>query len=142
MHNVLQAVDAVGPSDVWAVGHYQDFGNVKTLVEHWNGSVWSIVPSPNGGEFTNGLLSVAALGPNDVWAVGNYNVVGAELTLVEHLQPQRLQRSAARNSRAQIGNRAGKPQKHQRPAHSAQKLADNIRRYLWFAAGKVNAMRE
>ncbi len=34
-------------NDVWAVGEYIDFGSFHTLTEHWNGTVWSVVPSPS-----------------------------------------------------------------------------------------------
>jgi hypothetical protein len=41
-----------------------------TLIEHWNGSAWTIVPSPNVGSGNNSLAAVAARSANDVWAVG------------------------------------------------------------------------
>ena len=36
-------------SDVWAVGYYQDTsaGTYQTLIEHWNGTAWSVIASPN-----------------------------------------------------------------------------------------------
>jgi hypothetical protein len=38
-NNVLTAVSARGPSDVWAVGYYLAFNSqVDTLVEHWDGT--------------------------------------------------------------------------------------------------------
>ena len=44
-----------------------------TLTEHWNGTAWSVVASPNAGTI-NSLQSVAAVSANDVWAVGyRYN---------------------------------------------------------------------
>ena len=45
--NELDGVAADSASDVWAVGNYQTNGVVQTLVEHWNGSAWSVVASPN-----------------------------------------------------------------------------------------------
>jgi len=39
---VLNAVAAVLSSDVWTVGYL----NYGTLIEHWDGTKWSIVPSP------------------------------------------------------------------------------------------------
>ena len=59
--NELHAVTSISANDVWAVG-------VGPITEHWNGTAWSVVPSPN---VTNGkLLGVAAVSTNDVWAVG------------------------------------------------------------------------
>src|SRR5438105_1213910 len=42
----LGAVAAVSKSDVWAVGlHYSNNGSFpsRTLIEHWNGTNWSLV---------------------------------------------------------------------------------------------------
>ena len=83
----LVGVAAAAANDVWAVGQYRDEkGNIVTLVEHWDGNMWSIVPSPNQSTFGDELNGVAALGTNDVWAVGTYyNVTRRmEQTLAEH----------------------------------------------------------
>jgi hypothetical protein len=64
-------VVALAPDDVWAVGSSQVApAPARTLVEHWNGSNWRIVSSPNASELNNDLLGVTNLGPNDVWAAG------------------------------------------------------------------------
>src|SRR6185503_297425 len=42
----------------------------RTLIEHFNGGAWSIVPSPNVGAGNNVLTGIAAHAANDVWAVG------------------------------------------------------------------------
>jgi hypothetical protein len=44
----LSAVSVVSASDVWAVGSSPHANGGSTLVEHWDGSAWTIVPSPNG----------------------------------------------------------------------------------------------
>ena len=41
-------------------------------MEHWNGTAWSVVPSPSPGTDGNYLNGVAAVSANDVWAVGYY----------------------------------------------------------------------
>jgi hypothetical protein len=69
----IQAVTAISPTDAWAVG--EDIGATSalggsTLIEHWNGSGWSIVPSPTPGADPF-LTGVAARGPDDVYAVGS-----------------------------------------------------------------------
>jgi hypothetical protein len=84
---VLTGVSAVAPNDIWAVGYATGSNQGgQTLIEHWNGSAWSIVPSPNASTFDNELLEVAAVAANDVWAVGYYSINGSSMhaTLVEH----------------------------------------------------------
>src|SRR6266568_4305400 len=82
--NVLAAVTALSPTDVWAVG----FDDRGTLTEHWDGSTWSVIPSPNVGLDTNELLAVTAISAQDVWAVGDYFQDGDQgrtgRTLTEH----------------------------------------------------------
>lgn len=72
--STLEGVSGVSSRDVWAVGYAQDFGSFKstTLTEHWDGTAWRLVPSPNpaGDPLPNGLTSVAAVSSTDVWAVG------------------------------------------------------------------------
>ena len=63
----LLGVAGTSPCDLWAVGN----AGASTLVEHWNGSAWKIVGSPNDGA-PNWLYGVAALSRTDVWAVGSY----------------------------------------------------------------------
>lgn len=68
---LLYDVAALAPDDVWAVGQANgpSEGESSTLTEHWNGTAWSIVPSPSpfsGSHF----LRMSADSPSDVWAVG------------------------------------------------------------------------
>jgi hypothetical protein len=92
----LSGTVALASDDVWAVGarwaqkpapfkpgNYQDV----TLIEHWDGAAWSVVPSPNaatGPGSGNQLLSVAAVSPNDIWAVGEYDHYPRVKALSEH----------------------------------------------------------
>ncbi len=82
----LNGISAVAPDDVWAVGTRTVSDRDSTLVEHWDGTAWSVVPSPSpGGRPGSRLESVDAISANDVWAVGTYVTVGHQLTiLVEH----------------------------------------------------------
>ena len=66
---------ALAPNNVWAVGYYRVGNTEHTLIEHWDGTQWSIVPSPNGPTGDGWLHGIAAAGPNDIWAVGEYNKV-------------------------------------------------------------------
>ena len=81
--NQLLGVAAVAPNNVWAVGQSTDFGAGQTLIVHWNGSSWTMVPSPHPGTYSV-LRSVSAVSANDIWAVGTYYDEGLQVTLVLH----------------------------------------------------------
>ncbi len=79
----LYGVAAVAPDDVWAVGRYNaKSGNDFTVIEHWSGKGWKVVPSPNPGRWGNGLAAVSAVSSTDVWAVGYEN--NPPQTLIVH----------------------------------------------------------
>lgn len=82
-NNHLDAVTALAPGDVWAVGDAT--GNV-VLTEHWNGSAWSAVPTPAPSGMLPFLTGVAGASSRDVWAVGGaFNPsTGANQILIEH----------------------------------------------------------
>jgi hypothetical protein len=76
---LLNAVDDLNPASAWAVGTSFSGGigatpAGTTLIEHWNGTRWSIVPSPNPATGIPGdsdvLTSITGTGPNDLWAAG------------------------------------------------------------------------
>jgi hypothetical protein len=72
---VLNGVDAIAANDAWAVGHSGDASSIplQTLTIHWDGTRWSIIPSPSPGTYNGNVLNaVSAVSPNDVWAVGWY----------------------------------------------------------------------
>ena len=76
--NVLNGVDAISSSNAWAVGNSSS-GNLDqtTLILHWDGMDWTIIPSPSPGTFgLNTLYAVAANSPTDVWAVGSFTNIG------------------------------------------------------------------
>ena len=87
----FSAVSATSPNDIWAVGSLvipNSNKAVQTFVEHFDGSTWSIVPSPspipNGVLNANVLQSVQAVSPIDVTAVGFVRGFGIRtLTLIE-----------------------------------------------------------
>jgi Fibronectin type III domain len=72
--NELESVAAIYPTNIWAVG-FSNTGATnapdRTLADHWNGTAWTRVATPNVGAGHNDLSGVAAIDPNDVWAVGN-----------------------------------------------------------------------
>src|SRR5215469_1509873 len=45
---VLYSVAAISENDAWAVGEHGGNGS-QTLIEHWNGTDWRVVSSPNPG---------------------------------------------------------------------------------------------
>ncbi|MEO8972853.1 MAG: hypothetical protein ABI406_14790 [Ktedonobacteraceae bacterium] len=83
----LTGVAALTSSNAWAVGYYQDnSGSVVTLAEHWNGSAWSVVTSPNpAGFMANELFAISAHSANDIWTVGiSQTSNNVTQTLIEH----------------------------------------------------------
>jgi hypothetical protein len=82
----LAAVSADSATDAWAVG-YEGVNADRTLVEHWDGTDWTRVESPNPSQSFNSLTGVLAFSPTDVWVVGWYNKATRGLryrTLVIH----------------------------------------------------------
>ena len=71
--NKLTSISAASSNDIWAVGFENSADFVRrSLIMHWNGVDWALVPSPNAGTYSNYLQGVAAVASNDVWAVGYY----------------------------------------------------------------------
>jgi hypothetical protein len=72
---VLEGIDPLSASNVWAVGYLEldrsgGFPD-EALIVHWDGSHWRRVPAPNvRGE--SELYSVAGSSPDDLWAVGRW----------------------------------------------------------------------
>jgi hypothetical protein len=84
--NFLNGVAAVSAHDIWAVGSYDNGTADRTLIEHWNGTGWKVVPSPNlGGPGNENILAgVVATSASNAWAVGKYSDGTAFQTLLEH----------------------------------------------------------
>jgi len=84
--NVLWGVTAVGPDDVWAVGHFSDGGPAtRPLIEHWDGAAWSPVEAPSVESATQLRAVAAASSPDDVWAVGfSTDEIGTRHAVTEH----------------------------------------------------------
>jgi hypothetical protein len=87
--NYLNAVTCASAWDCWAVGYYNNgsggTGAGQTLIEHWNGTSWSIFSSPNIGTGSNFLEGVTCTSAVNCWAAGYY-FTGSSVaqTLVEH----------------------------------------------------------
>jgi hypothetical protein len=91
--NFLRGVAAASANDVWAVGdsvvNPNDGVSVyHTLIEHWNGSAWTVIPSPNRGSGNNSLSAIAVRSTRDVWAVGYFDDLTGSIpirrTLIQH----------------------------------------------------------
>jgi hypothetical protein len=94
--NQLVAVAALAPNDVWAVGNSIPVVNPQTaasltLIEHFDGSSWSVVPSPNVGPHSvsqnNKLLGITTVSSNDIYAYGSVMAAdgsGQQSTLLLH----------------------------------------------------------
>jgi hypothetical protein len=75
----------VSPADVWAVGSIvTPAGAGRSLIEHWDGTAWSVVPSPASEPAAGVLDGIAAVSATDIWAVGYSNAAGSFDTLIEH----------------------------------------------------------
>src|SRR5205814_10075922 len=85
--NFLTSISAASPTDIWAVGSWvtdPSGPQTSTLVEHWDGAQWSIVPSPSPGSLGNDLFGVTAIAQDDVWVVGAYFDEPGGKPLIEH----------------------------------------------------------
>jgi hypothetical protein len=103
---ILQAVNMRSASDVWAAGYLltgRHLSVSRTLIMHWNGRHWQIVPSPSvrasNGVLNNILFAVSADDRNDAWSVGSWGNHaggyggGGDHALVLHWNGQRWARA-------------------------------------------------
>jgi hypothetical protein len=82
----LSGIDAISSTEVWAVGMFEvarSDPRPRTLIEHWDGSAWSIVQGRNPSRSWDELNDVSAAGAADVWAVG-LALLGGESAFIEH----------------------------------------------------------
>ena len=94
--NKLNGVLALAPNNVWAVGFSTPIASPEhaatlTLIEHFDGTSWAVVPSPNVGpnsaNQSNRLFGLTANWANDIWAFGSYFTAdgsGHQMTLLLH----------------------------------------------------------
>jgi hypothetical protein len=87
-----RSVTALSPTNVWVVGAVFVFFNHEThrraAIEHWDGTGWSIVSSPDPTKspgLDSSLDGIAAISANDIWAVGSVITSNGQMaTLTEH----------------------------------------------------------
>jgi hypothetical protein len=69
--NQLTAVVATSPANAWAVGYSE--GSVlpqKAVIEHWDGSAWTMQATPHPGNFYTFLEALDASSATNAWALG------------------------------------------------------------------------
>jgi hypothetical protein len=79
----LKAISCPATNSCFAVGKVSTISAVKTLVEHWNGSAFGILPSPNPSTIAS-LSGIDCPNKTSCFAVGNYTVGSTQFTLAEH----------------------------------------------------------
>jgi hypothetical protein len=85
----LDGVSCTGPTSIhcFAVGSYVTTqGVVRTLIERWNGTSWTVVASPNRtGALASALVGVSCVSATSCFAVGNSQATptAPALTLIE-----------------------------------------------------------
>ncbi|HXJ67007.1 MAG TPA: hypothetical protein VNN79_24900 [Actinomycetota bacterium] len=84
-NNFLRGVSVTSASDAWAVGQFYNGTAFRTLILHWNGKAWKVVPSPNPGGTSNdnALYGIAATSSTNAVAVGDYHAGSVLQTLTE-----------------------------------------------------------
>jgi hypothetical protein len=77
----LFEVAAISSDDIWAVGFYASPDPAQPLIEHWDGTKWSLAEVPYL-EDGNDLFGVDAISPDNVWAVGKtFTIASRPLTM-------------------------------------------------------------
>ena len=81
----LYDVNSASSKDVWAVGRafLRNNASPRSMIEHWDGSRWSVVSAPQR-QVSNQLYAVVAINRRDAWAVGQETVRRAFQPLVDH----------------------------------------------------------
>ncbi len=80
----LIAVAVLSPTNVWAVGDTStDGNNFATLIEHWDGTAWTVSPSTQSA-YGNGTLFGISGTASDLYAVGAGQSTGFDQSLIEH----------------------------------------------------------
>ena len=68
-NTVLNAVSAASAADAWAVGRATQSLVTSSLAAHWNGTAWTVVPTPQIAGSV--LTSVVDISPADAYAIGS-----------------------------------------------------------------------
>jgi hypothetical protein len=83
--SLLTSIASDRAGGAWAVGYTSTGSRDQTLVEHYDGTQWSLVPSADPGTHSDVFRAVASVSLNDAWAVGmTLDSDGRFLPLIEH----------------------------------------------------------
>jgi len=84
----LSEVSADSPADVWAAGYVNGAGGAQhPIIEHFNGTSWSVTQAPDLSSSypANWFNAVLAISPTNVWAIGQSSPLNqTNVALVEH----------------------------------------------------------
>ncbi len=80
----LTGVACPTTTSCFAVGRTSTGTSFKTLILHWNGSGWGVLPSPNPSGSSANLSDIACASTKSCFAVGSYTIGLTQRTLVEH----------------------------------------------------------
>jgi hypothetical protein len=82
--NSLTGVSCTSPTSCLAVGSYYSFpSGTRTLSQRWNGTSWTVVPSPNrAGAQTSTLEGIACTSAANCYAVGAGTVSGVTSSFI------------------------------------------------------------
>ncbi len=82
----LDGVTCTSATNCVAVGsaHPLGRGGRATLVEHWNGTSWTVQPSPSTGTVVDALASVSCVSASDCTAVGTATDYMEAAGIIEH----------------------------------------------------------
>ena len=146
----LVAITAISPSDVWVAGDYRGSDSVfRTLVEHYDGHTWSIVPSPNLGQGSNYLAGLTVL-DGQPWAVGraddgaSYRPLALQWTAAGwsgHMLPRSGSGDEALNAAVTVGHTLWAVGSRTNADGTQRTLTMRYRNHVWAIATSPNLGR-
>lgn len=80
----LESAACPAVNDCWAVGVQGSGSEERTLIEHFDGTRWSIVSSPDNPIGTNKLTGVSCPSLSACWAVGEVDKIAGTQVLIEN----------------------------------------------------------
>ncbi len=68
----FMALKVIATNNIWAVGTFSDASQLSySLLEHWNGTAWQVVPIQSTNAFVRGdVVTITGTSSNDLWIAG------------------------------------------------------------------------